>query len=127
LIFLRTVDECRNVVIMIIKHHSMKKYWGSLGTAPDTCISKLDTRKEVTVSFRRRPIYVLNPVNAELNPICHLLALLGAHPILHVSRIRVKKAAPYPSYTFRYLFEYQFMWDPSRSAGSNHSFIYKTQ
>jgi len=32
----------------------------------------------------------LNPLNAELNPICHLLALLGAHHILHVSRIRVK-------------------------------------
>jgi hypothetical protein len=31
----------------------------------------------------------LNPSNAELNPICHLVALLGAHPILHVSRIRV--------------------------------------
>jgi len=31
-----------------------------------------------------------NPLNAELNPICHFLALLGAHPILHVSRIRVK-------------------------------------
>jgi hypothetical protein len=30
-----------------------------------------------------------NPLNAELNPICRLLALLGAHPILHVSRIRV--------------------------------------
>jgi hypothetical protein len=30
------------------------------------------------------------PLHAELNPICHLLALLGAHPILHVSRIRVK-------------------------------------
>ena len=30
-----------------------------------------------------------NPINAELNPICHLLALLGAHHILHVSRIRV--------------------------------------
>jgi hypothetical protein len=30
-----------------------------------------------------------NPLNAELNPICHLLALLGAHPIFHVSRIRV--------------------------------------
>jgi len=27
--------------------------------------------------------------NAQLNPICHLLALLGAHRILHVSRIRV--------------------------------------
>ena len=31
-----------------------------------------------------------NPLNAELNPICPLLALLGAHHILHVSRIRVK-------------------------------------
>ena len=31
-----------------------------------------------------------NPLNAELNPICHLLALLGAHHILHVSRERVK-------------------------------------
>jgi hypothetical protein len=31
----------------------------------------------------------LNPLHAELNPIYHLLALLGAHHILHVSRIRV--------------------------------------
>jgi hypothetical protein len=31
-----------------------------------------------------------NPLNAKLNPICHVLALLGAHPILHISRIRVK-------------------------------------
>jgi len=30
-----------------------------------------------------------NPLNAELNPICHLLTLLGAHHIFHVSRIRV--------------------------------------
>jgi len=30
------------------------------------------------------------PLNAELNPICHVLSLLGAHHILHVSRIRVK-------------------------------------
>jgi hypothetical protein len=30
-----------------------------------------------------------SPLNAQLNPICHLLALLGAHHILHVSRIRV--------------------------------------
>jgi hypothetical protein len=31
----------------------------------------------------------INPLNAELNPICHLLALLGAHHILHVSSVRV--------------------------------------
>jgi len=32
----------------------------------------------------------LNYLNAELNPICHLLSLIGAHHILHVSRLRVK-------------------------------------
>jgi len=32
----------------------------------------------------------INPLNAELNPICHLLALLEVHHILHVSKIRVK-------------------------------------
>jgi hypothetical protein len=32
----------------------------------------------------------LNPLNTKLNPIYHLLALLGAHHILHISRIRVK-------------------------------------
>ena len=31
----------------------------------------------------------LNPLNAELNPIHHLLALVGAHHIPHVSRVRV--------------------------------------
>jgi hypothetical protein len=33
-----------------------------------------------------------NPLNAELNPIRHLLALVRAHHILHVSRIRVNFA-----------------------------------
>ena len=33
----------------------------------------------------------LNPLNAELNPSCHLPALLGAHHIFHVSGLRVKQ------------------------------------
>jgi len=40
----------------------------------------------------RRPIPLkvhFNLLNAELNRIYHSLALLGAHPILHISRIRV--------------------------------------
>jgi len=41
-----------------------------------------------------------NPLNTELNPICYLLALLGAHHFLHVSRIRVK------SLTLRLLMSY---------------------
>jgi hypothetical protein len=40
-------------------------------------------------------LLTFNPLNAELNPICHLLALLGAHLIFHVSRIRVKNRASY--------------------------------
>jgi len=31
----------------------------------------------------------INHLNTELNPICHSPALLGTHPILHVSRISV--------------------------------------
>jgi len=36
----------------------------------------------------------INPLNAELNPICHFLALLGAHHILHVSGLRVNIIIP---------------------------------
>ena len=36
----------------------------------------------------------LNPLNAELNSICHLLALVGAHHIFNVSRVRVKSEIP---------------------------------
>ena len=32
----------------------------------------------------------INPLNAKLNPICQMLALIEAHFILHVSRIWVK-------------------------------------
>ena len=42
----------------------------------------------------------INSLNAELNPICYLLALLGAHHFPHVSRIRVKLL------TFRLLMSY---------------------
>jgi hypothetical protein len=40
----------------------------------------------------------INPLNAKLNPICHLLALLEAHTILHVRSVRVKNVInPYPA------------------------------
>jgi len=55
-----------------------------LHTIPPTCSSKI----------------LLNPLKPELNPICYLLALLGAHHFLHVSRIRVKLL------TFRLLMSY---------------------
>jgi len=48
-------------------------------------------------------LFSFNPLNAELNPICYLLALL-AHHFLHVSRIRVK------SLTIRLLMAYIHIW-----------------
>ena len=42
------------------------------------------------IGFEFIQSYFFNPLNPELNPICYLLALLGAHHFLHVSRIRVK-------------------------------------
>ena len=44
---------------------------------------------------RKQLLDVLNPLNAELNPICHLLALLGGATIVVVSRIRVKEERRY--------------------------------
>ena len=46
----------------------------------------------------------LNTLNAELNPICCLQALLEAHHFLHVSRIRVK------SLTLRLLMSYIYIY-----------------
>ena len=46
------------------------------------------------------PAELINPLNPELNPMCCLLALLGAHHFLRVSRIRVKLL------TFRRLMSY---------------------
>jgi len=51
-----------------------------------------DTNDQISFHF--------NPLNPELNPICYLLALLGAHHFLHVSRIMVKLL------TFRLLMSY---------------------
>jgi len=54
----------------------------------------------------------VNPLNAELNPICYLLALLGAHHFLHVSSVTVK------SLTLRLLMSYIYgapILDVSRS------------
>ena len=71
------------------------------------------------VSHQIRPVWQypldtkgINPLKPELNPICYLLALLGAHHFIHVSRIRVKLL------TFRLLMSYIYgapILDVSRS------------
>ena len=48
---------------------------------------KRDTQSRSRNCFYRVKA-IINPLNAELHPICHLLALLGAHHIFHVSGLR---------------------------------------
>ena len=52
--------------------------------------------KYMYVGYKMR----IDPLNAELNPFCHLLALLWAHRSLHVNRVRVKRL--FTDRTFRY-------------------------
>jgi hypothetical protein len=50
------------------------------------------TRADTRFRLSAKRTSPFNPLNAELNPICHLLSLLGAHHILHIGGIRVKSA-----------------------------------
>jgi hypothetical protein len=70
-----------------------------------------------------------NPLNAGLNPICCLLALLGFHHFLHVSRIRVKSLnlRLLMSYIYIYVYIYMYIYiygapilDVSRSHTTTH-------
>jgi hypothetical protein len=81
-----------------------------LATAPDTlqCVAFVtyvrcrtflwnltgtDTQKlKPPRNYTQLPVWslVVNPLNTKINPICHLLALLGVHHIFRVSGLRVK-------------------------------------
>ena len=51
-----------------------------------------------------------NPLNPELNLICYLLALLGAHYFLHFSRIRVKSLNFRLLMSYIYIYIYIYIW-----------------
>ena len=66
---------------------------------------------EINKSIFLQTGYV-NPLNAELNPICHFLALLGVHHFPHVSRTRVKSLTLrlLMSYIYIYIYIYLFIY-----------------
>jgi hypothetical protein len=81
-----------------------REYWGQNSVPVSFCTPHTPTwtglelnpglcgKRPATHSLKHsRVVYYLlfNPLNAKLNSIYHLLALLGTHYILHISRIRV--------------------------------------
>ena len=68
--------------------------------------------------FRGLTNRCVNPLNPKLNPICYLLALLGAHHFLHVSTIRVKLLTLRRLMSYIYIYIYIYgapILDVSRS------------
>ena len=62
--------------------------WPNWRTVSSVCLFESSTCFE-QLCTRLQEDNCINPLHVQLNPICHLLALLGAHHIFHVSRIRV--------------------------------------
>ena len=65
-------------------------YLGSLVTGENSVSEEITNRLIAANSSYFRLKSMFNPLNAQLNTICHPLALLGAHHIFHVSGLRVK-------------------------------------
>ena len=70
---------------------SKSNFYAFVTTAPFTAtMSSFDQCRNIWLRHETNELCNFNPLKPELNPICYLLALLGAHHFLHVSRIRVK-------------------------------------
>ena len=75
----------RQAYTMIKMSKGKHQYGSQLKTHKVTFLYSCGTIKILCIH-----LLIFNPLKPELNPICYLLALLGAHNFLHVSRIRVK-------------------------------------
>jgi len=75
---------------------SMKSATDTIGNQIAQCLNQLPHSVPPLPSQQKPNV---NPLNAELNSICHMLALLGAHHILHISRLRVNHTFYLWSYT----------------------------
>jgi len=75
-----------NVEVPVPVPFAYRKFqWTATRLKPDLhVVRSVDRHLNHVLSLLHRFLR-FNPLNAELNPICHLLALLGTHHILHVS------------------------------------------
>ena len=95
-IFFRIMSEnnCSHKNVLLIIKHIWRTNWITSGhEISHRRFCRMDKNYMSTVQGSSAwyfETYCINPLKAELNPICHLLALLGGAPIVVVSRLRVK-------------------------------------
>ena len=75
--------ESKNLFSIRMTRKMLVKMWWRI-----KCCGKEKCNWSVILGGKKK-VSAINPLNAELNPIRHLLALVGARHIVHVSRIRV--------------------------------------
>jgi len=85
---------------MLVSYQNYTKMHGQKIINNVGCVGRVEVGKKRSLFYR------FNPLKPKLNTICYLLALLGAHHFLHVSRIRVKLL------TLRHLMSYIHMEHP---------------
>jgi len=111
-------DMCKSQIILnrhqgkeIIPDRSLSQHTITIKHNTNTLLSKGKASNPIAGMDIPWGFQEVNPLKPELNPICYLLALSGAHYFLHVSRIRVKLL------TLRLLMSYIYIW-------SNHSWCF---
>ena len=92
------------VIQQVHKNVSILIYFYSTPTCFDTSVLLSGSCSEY---WSYKPI---DPLNPELNPICYLLALLGAHHFLHFRRIRVKLLTFRLLMSYIYIYIYIYIW-----------------
>ena len=101
---LSSILRCFDVLTGCSWEFLSSRIWYSVAERVVTDVSKRREPFTERHSITPHTTIPLNPLNPELKPICYLLALLGAHHFLHVSRIRVKLL------TFRRLMSYIYIY-----------------
>jgi len=81
---------CRPKHVELHLKQGIIKFWYTVASSWFFSVWIILWRTDPRTSRHSYSRILLNPLKPELNPICYLLVLLGAHHFLHVSRIRVK-------------------------------------
>jgi len=101
-----TYYQNTHTIVRTLTHYKTHTY-----TRPHIT-KQVNTLRTGSFKLFKRPfqgfLTIFNPLNAELNPICYLLALL-AHHFLQVSRIRVKSLTLRLLMSYIYIYIYVYM------------------